>query len=80
MNRAKVVDFSSWTVAWSVFSLWYALYFPKRACELLGYFNRVAELAAKYAWKEFKAYDIHFRTKMSSPAAAIVRVERTQSR
>ena len=65
-NKAKVVDFSSWSIAWSVFAVYYAVFFMDSAIQLLGYHNRASELAAQYTWPNFCTYDIQFRQKMAN--------------
>ena len=64
-NRAKVVDFYSWSLAWSVFVLYFTYFHPHRYLELLGYHNRASELASQYAWAEFQTYDRQFRLRMA---------------
>ena len=61
-QAAKIVDFNSWALAWSLFVLYYA-HFHGRLQQLMGYFNRAAELASRYPWSQFRQYDIMFRTR-----------------
>ena len=61
---AKVVSFNSWTLAWSVFALYFT-FFHGRFAQLMGYFNRAAELANKHPWREFSTYDVQFRLRMA---------------
>ena len=65
-NKAKVVDFFSWSVAWSVFALYHAVFFAGTAIQLMGYHNRAAELASQYSWENFQTYDSQFRQKMAN--------------
>ena len=64
-QSAKVVDFNSWALAWSLFVLYY-VHFHGRLQQLMGYFNRATELACRYPWPQFCQYDIMFRTMMAS--------------
>ena len=65
-NKAKVVDFASWSIAWSVFALYYTVFFIGSAMQIMGYHNRASELAAQYSWDNFQVYDKQFRQKMAN--------------
>ena len=62
----KVIDFFTWTQAFSIFAMYYSLFYAHRSIELWGYFQLASELATRYIWSNFAEYDFQFRTNMAA--------------
>lgn len=60
-HKAKVIDFVSWSIAWSAFMQIMFVYHNQLIGQLLSYQNLICQFASQYAFANVYAYDQAFR-------------------
>lgn len=64
-HKPKVIDFSSWMVAWTNFLRCYILFFPQRIQELIRYQALITDFASQYIFSAWSQYDRMFRYQLT---------------